>query len=104
MTRGWWMGGFAVEVIGGASLGSFDDDGLGDLLGALPPLLLPDADAPWTGRGSALLPGGEAGLGAGVPASSINAPALPAGSDDGVTPVGLPGRGAPVGSVRVGNW
>src|SRR5688500_10248353 len=98
------MGGFAVEVIGGASLGSFDDDGLGDSLRALPPLLLPDADAPGPGPGWALLPGGEAGLAAEVPASGINAPALPAGADDGGGPVGLPGRGAPAGSVRVGNW
>ena len=103
MTRGWCIGGFAVGVIGGA-FGTFDNDGLGGSLGALPPLLPPDADAPGTGRGCALLPGGEAGLVAEVPASSINAPALPAGADDGVTPVGLPGRGAPVDSVRVGNW
>lgn len=103
MIRGCWMGGFAVEVIGGASFGTFDDDGPGSL-GALAPLLLPDAGAPGAGRGCALLPSGDAGLAAGVPASSINAPALPAGADDGAAPVGLPGIGAPAGKVRVGNW
>ncbi|MCY1246690.1 hypothetical protein D9M72_599530 [compost metagenome] len=103
MTRGRWIGGWIVGAIGDASFGSFDDDGLGGSLGALPPLLLPDVAAPWTGRGCALLPGGEAVLAAEAPASSINAPALSAGADDGVAPVGLPGRGAPAGSVRVGN-
>lgn len=104
MTGGRWMGGFAVGVIGGASFGRFDDDGFGGSLGALPPLLLPDSGEPGAWRGCALLPGGEAGLAADVPASSINAPAFPACADDGVVPVGRPGSGAPAGSVRVGNW
>jgi hypothetical protein len=94
------MGGWAVGAIGATSFGGFDDDGLG---GSLAPLLLPDAELPGTGRGCALFPCGEAGPAAWVPASSINAPALPAGDDDGVVPVGLPGKGAPAGSVRVGN-
>lgn len=52
MTRGWWMGGFAVGAIGGASFGSFDGD-LGGSLGALPPVLLSDDGAPGAGRGCA---------------------------------------------------
>jgi hypothetical protein len=71
------MGGWAVGAIGGSPFGSFDDDGFGGSLGALPPLLLPDAGAPGDCCGCALLPGGEAGLAADVPVSRINALVLP---------------------------
>jgi hypothetical protein len=47
------MGGGAVGAIGGAPFGSFDDDGIGGSLGAVPPLLLADAEAPVAGRGCA---------------------------------------------------
>lgn len=53
MTRGRCMGGWTVGAIGGASFGSFDDDGRGGSLGALPPLLLADAEAAAAGRGCA---------------------------------------------------